>query len=402
MELAATLPDVIHLEVGEPSFDTPQHIVEAAVQAARDGFTKYTPNAGVTSLRQALVEKLRTDNRIDAALANVVVTNGGVGALTSAILATVDVGDEVLLPDPGWPNYNSATLIVGATPRKYPLDPGKGFLPDLATLEEMVTERTKLILVNSPCNPTGAVFSRDIVQGLAEFCQKHDLYMLSDEVYEHIIFEGEHVSPSLFAPERVISVFSFSKTYAMTGWRVGYVYAPKEVATVMVKLQEPLTSCVNGIAQKAAEAALAGPQHCVEEMCASYKKRRDIAAAVLRSHDLLNYTPHGAFYILVNIAATGMESYAFSKALIREEHVAVAPGGTFGEIGRSFVRVSTATAEDQLREELEGGAGDATASALPCWATGHGPETEDVRSVQRNERPAPRRDRRCPIEETNA
>lgn len=354
MELAADYPDVIHLEVGEPNFDTPAHIVEAGAKAAKDGFTKYTPNAGITSLREAIALKLQTDNAINASIENVVVTTGGVGGLTSAIIACAQSGDEVLLPDPGWPNYVSAARFMGVEVIQYPLLPEEGFLPDFDALEDLVTARCKLILINSPSNPTGAVFPRSTIEKLVEFAQRHDLYMLSDEVYEHIVFEGEHVSPATLDPNgRVLGSYSFSKSYAMTGWRVGYVATSAEVALVIAKLQEPLTSCVSGISQKAAEAALNGSQACVTEMRESYKRRRDIAVDILRTNNLLTYVPQGAFYILVDISPAGMESYEFAKKLIKTKQVAVAPGGTFGQIGQRFVRVSMATAEDQLREGLE-------------------------------------------------
>jgi aspartate/methionine/tyrosine aminotransferase len=354
MDLAATVPQVIHLEVGEPDFDTPEHIVDAATKAAREGFTKYTPNRGTLSLRQALVEKLRTDNGIDVSIENVVVTLGGVGGITSAAMVTVEAGDEVLMPDPGWPNYESACMLIGGIPRKYPLDPCMGFLPDLSALEGLVTERTKMLLINSPCNPTGAVFPRETIEALLHFASRHDLYLLSDEVYEHIIFEGEHTSPARLDHDgRVISCFSFSKTYAMTGWRIGYVAASKEIAEVITKLQEPLISCVSGIAQKAGEAALLGPQDCVARMCQSYKKRRDTAVNILQSSNLLTSIPQGAFYILLDISSTGLESYVFAKALLKEQGVAVAPGGAFGEVGKNYVRVSLATEEGKLREGLE-------------------------------------------------
>lgn len=354
MDLAAGLPEVIHLEVGEPNFGTPRHIVEAAMKAAKGGYTKYTPNAGIPSLRQAIVEKVRQSNDIDVSMENVIVTTGGVGGMTTSIIALVEPGEEVLLPDPGWPNYVSATLCIGAIPRRYPLDAKRGFLPDVSALAEMVTERTKLLLINSPSNPTGAVFPKELVEELFEFASRHDLYLLSDEVYEHIIFEGEHVSPATLDPDgRVVSVFSFSKSYAMTGWRVGYIVASEEIASVVMKLQEPFTSCVCAVAQKAAEAALLGSQDCVREMRDSYKERRDIAVEILDSYDLLTYVPRGAFYILLDISTTGMESYAFAKALIKEQKVAVAPGGTFGELGKNYVRVALATEENHLREGLE-------------------------------------------------
>ncbi len=196
---------------------------------------------------------------------------------------------------------------------------------------------------------------RETILRLLEFAQRHDLYLLSDEVYEHIVFdECEHFSPAAFDEDgRVIGSYSFSKSYAMTGWRIGYVAASPEVASVIIKLQEPLTSCVSGISQKAAEATLLGSQDCVEMMRKSYQARRDIAIDILRSYDLLTYEPQGAFYILVDISSAGMGSYDFAKELIRAHGVAVAPGGTFGKVGEKFIRVSLATAERELREGLE-------------------------------------------------
>jgi aspartate/methionine/tyrosine aminotransferase len=354
MELASELGNIIHLEVGEPDFDTPKHIVNAAISALGGGYTKYTPNAGITSLRKEIANKLRTSNGIGVSLENVVLTTGAVGGLTSSIIAVVEPGEEVLIPDPGWPNYESATRLIGAFPRAYPLDPQTGFLPDMDSLESLLSERTKMILINSPSNPTGAVFPEETVKVLVDFASKHDLYILSDEVYEHIIFEGEHISPALFDSEgRVITVMGFSKSYAMTGWRLGYVVAEQNIASVVVKLQEPLVSCVFGVSQRAGEAALLGPQDCVRKMRDSYRRRRDMAVRILESNKLLSYVPRGAFYILIDISTTRMESYEFAKNLIRECRVAVAPGGTFGKVGESYVRVSLATEEGDLKEGLD-------------------------------------------------
>lgn len=353
MDFAAGFPEVLHLEVGEPDFPTPPHIVEAACAALREGYTKYTPNKGLPSLREAICDKLAAANGITATPEDVVVTVGADSALFEALIATVDPGEEVLVPDPSWPNYAMMCATLGARLVRYRLDPGRNFLPDLAHLEQVTTSRSKILLVNSPSNPTGAVFPRTAVQELLAFAQRHDLYLLSDECYEEIVFGVEHVSPAALDPEGcVISVFSFSKSYAMTGWRVGYVVAPGGLADLISKIQEANTSCAAAVSQKAAEAALRGPQGCVAEMVQAYQRRRDLAVASLRGYDLLVNEPQGSFYILANIARAGMEGYAFAKRLVAQQRVAVAPGETFGPAGAGLVRLSLATDDAVLEEGL--------------------------------------------------
>jgi aspartate aminotransferase len=353
MELAWKDPDCIHLEVGEPNFPTPPHIVEAAVEAARSGFHKYTPNAGIPELREAIAVKMRRYNGIDVDPAQVCVHPGAVTGILSALMALVNPGDEVLLPSLSWPNAEMTVRLLNGVPVHYPLSPDHGFIPDLKALEELVTEKTKVLLVNSPGNPTGAVFDENVTAAIAEFCRRHDLWLISDEIYEHIVFERPHISPARFAPERTITVSGLSKAYAMTGWRIGYTVSPPAVADLIVKLQEPIISSTNSIAQKAAVAALTGPQACVEEMRQAYRRRRDLALAVLQRHGLARYTPQGAFYLLVDVSAYSRDSYAAAKAILRETHVAVAPGEAFGAGGAGFVRVSLANRDDLVEEGLE-------------------------------------------------
>ncbi len=344
MELAQAIPDAIHLEVGEPGFPTPAHIIEAAHAAAQAGFTKYTANAGMLSLRKLLVGKLQNLNGLDVAPENIVVTPGAVTAIATAIMVLVERGEEVLLPDPGWPNYQMMVPAAGAVAVSYPLRPEDGFVPDVSALERLVTPRTKVLVINSPGNPTGAVFSRQVMLRLLDFVQRHDLYLISDEVYEQIIFEGEHVSPAHFDNEgRVITVSGFSKTYAMTGWRLGYAVAAQPLAAQIAKLQEPFVSCSSAVSQKAGEAALSGPQDCVQEMVDEYRRHRDQAAAILSAAGVPFFKPQGAFYAMVDISGSGMDSYTFAKRLLQETHVAVAPGGTFGASAGGHVRVSLAS-----------------------------------------------------------
>jgi aspartate aminotransferase/aminotransferase len=351
MGLAQTMPDVIHLEVGEPGFPTPPHIVEAAHQAARDGFTKYTANAGLLSLRTLICEKLARRNHIQTFPENIVVTPGAVTGIATAIMALVEHGDEVLLPDPGWPNYQMMVPCAGAAAVFYPLRAETGFAPDLEALRSLVTPRTKVLVANSPANPSGAVFSADTVRGLLEFVRRHDLYLLTDEVYEEIVFEGEHVSPGQYDTEgRVITVSGFSKTYAMTGWRVGYVVAERSIAAQVAKLQEPFVSCASAVSQKAAEAALSGPQDCVVEMVEEYRRHRDQAARLLSEVGISFFRPQGAFYTLVDISACGLDSYTFAKRLLQESRVAVPPGDTFGPGAGRYVRISLASPASAIEE----------------------------------------------------
>jgi aspartate/methionine/tyrosine aminotransferase len=354
LDLALKIPDAIHLEIGQPNFPTPKHISEAAYQAALHGFTGYAPNAGLPSLREAIAEKVRRDNHIQAGVDNVIVTTGGMGGLFSALTAILEPGDELLLPDPGYPNFEMIARLCHATGVRYPLDSDKNFLPRLDALPGLVTNRTKALLINSPSNPTGAVIPGEMMAALVDFARQYDLYLISDECYEMIVFDARHVSPaSLGASGRVISIFSFSKTYAMTGWRVGYVVAAAEIAFVVSKLQEATVACTSSISQKAAEAALSGSQDCVSAMVTAYRSRRDLALAILRKNQLYSYVPEGAFYLLVDISRYTNDSDRFARDLLEKEKVAVAPGSTFGPEGQKYVRVSLATDDRDLVSGLE-------------------------------------------------
>ncbi len=350
VNLAVKMPDVIRLEVGEPNFPTPPHIVEGAFRGIQDGFTKYTQSCGLLSLRELLAQRVTRVSGVPVTADQVNVTIGGVEGVLAAIVAVVEKGEEVLIPDPAWPNYEMSVLAHEAVPVHYPLHIERGFVPQLEDLEPLVTPRTKLLIVNSPCNPTGAVFPRETVKELVEFAQRHNLWLMADEVYDELVFEGEHVSPAIYDSERVISIYSFSKTYAMTGWRIGYVVANPEASRVIMKLQEPFISSVAAPVQKAAEAALTGPQDCVREMRDSYRERRDAVVDVLKSHNNYMYTPHGAFYIMVDVSEADMHARDFALALLKERGVAVAPGTAFGAVGSHTVRVSLATEKSQLIE----------------------------------------------------
>ena len=355
MDLAWSLGQpVIGLHVGEPSFPTPDHVRKAAGDALDRGETRYVPNAGITPLRKAISDKLARHNRIGASPDQVIVTAGGVQALHVALSATVRSGDEVLIPDPGWPNFAMAVQLLQATPIRYRLRPENSFLPDVAELDRLVTARTRAIMVNSPSNPLGAVLDADLAARLCRLADAHDLWLISDECYDAITFDVPHVSPAVYDRQhRVISCFSFSKTYAMTGLRVGYLVAPEGVAATAGKMQEPLISCVNAPAQYAALAALEGPQDVVDVMRRTYQRRRDAAAQVLRDSGTGFLMPHGAFYLWIEVRDQchgDVEEWALG--LLRERHVAVAPGTAFGPAGQGWARVSLATETDDLLEGL--------------------------------------------------
>lgn len=351
MEKALLMEDIIHLEVGEPNVDTPPHICRAAYKAVNEGFTHYTSNAGLETLRRQIALHLKQKYELKIDKNNVIVTPGAVTALNVSLLALVDSGESVLIPDPGWPNYEQMILNQEATPIRYNLIPEEGFLPDFEQLESVVTSNTKAMIINTPGNPTGSIFDKNTVRKIVEFANKHDLYLISDEVYDGIIFEGDHVSPMTFDDVgRVISVYSFSKNYAMTGWRLGYAVAPENIAKNMSKTLELMVSCASSVSQKAGEAALSGPQNFIQEMQDIYKERRDKAYHLLNKNGIKAFKPKGAFYMMIDLSETGKKGSELALSLLQEQKVAVAPGTTFGKSAESMIRISLATEESQLLE----------------------------------------------------
>jgi len=351
MDMAGSMEGVLHLEVGEPMFTTPPHIIEAALEAARSGFTRYTPNKGLLSLRRLIAERIHTDYNVPVSPEGIVVTVGGVGAVATAVRALVDHGDEVLIPDPGWPNYESIIYCAGAVPRRYPLLPEHGFLPSVENLEKTITPKTKVIILNSPSNPLGVVMPAELLEELVHLARHRDLYIISDEVYDKIIFEGSHSSALSFDTDgRVIAVFSFSKSYAMTGWRVGYAVGPEAVAEQLTKLQEAYVSCAPSVSQKAAEAVLQSSQDCIEMMRSTYAGNLAAAREILDQYGLTYQLPRGAFYIWIDV--NSKDSAAFARDFLLKEKVAVAPGTTFGPSGRRYIRISLASERESIREGL--------------------------------------------------
>jgi len=349
VNLALVTPGCIRLEVGEPNFSTPTHIVEAAVDFARKGEVKYTATAGLLSLRERLVAKLERVNGIKAGVNNINCTVGGVGGIAAAIAALLEPGDEVLVPDPAWPNYRLMLSWAHGVLVPYPCSPDHQFLPDPREIEKLITPRTKLLIVNSPCNPTGAVFPRALMEELVDVAVRHNLYLLSDECYDEVILDGEHVSPASFCTDgRVISAYTFSKTYAMTGWRVGYVVTGDKISDSITKILESNSSCIPTVCQKAAEAALDGPSDPVREMVNAYRERRDLCVGLLEEAELLISRPQGAFYIMADVGRSGLDSREFAFDLVKSKQVAVAPGTAFGSSARKAVRISLASSPEDL------------------------------------------------------
>jgi len=354
MALAADRPDVIHLELGEPDFATPEHITEGALAAARAGWTKYTSNTGIPRLRELIAERVARQRAMRVAPEQIVVTTGAVGALFTAVMTVTDAGDEVLVPDPGWPNYESIVHLAGARAVRFHLRPEHAFLPDPEEIAAKIGPATRAIMLNTPTNPTGAVFSREVMARVAGLAAARGVFVISDEVYEDLVFEGEHASiAGLGVDDQAFIVSGFSKTYAMTGWRLGYLVCPRHLAGVAASLQEPVTSCASSVAQKAGETALAGPQECVERFRAIYRARRDLLVEVLGDSGLLPVVPAGAFYALVDIGRTGQDSTTFAREFLLAQGVAVVPGVTFGPSCDRFVRVAFTAGEKDLRAGLE-------------------------------------------------
>ena len=349
--LARDLPGSLRLEVGQPDFRTPDHISEAGKKAIDDGITYYTPTAGLTSLRAKIAAKVKRVNGMVVSAGQIAVTPGGCGAISAALAAVTEPGDEVLLPDPCWPNFRIMLAWTHTKGVFYPCSPANGFLPYPDRIAALVTPRTKVLLINSPHNPTGAVYPRRLLETLADLARRHNLWVISDECYDEIILEGSaDTMSSLLDDSRVITAMTFSKTYSMTGWRLGYAIASEEVTTQITKVLESMSSNTTSITQVAGEAALDGPQDCVAEMVSAYRRRRDLVVDLLREAGLLINVPTGAFYIMADVSPSGLPARDFALRLLTERGVAVAPGTAFGTQAAGAVRISLASSDVALRE----------------------------------------------------
>lgn len=344
---------VIHLEVGQPDFATPAHIVEATCRAVREGHTRYIATAGIAPLREAVARSFERRTGVATSPNQTLVTTGAMMSLATSFFTLLEPGDEVLLPDPGWPNYGTSVVLARGVAVPYTLKAPQ-FLPDLAELQSLVTPRTKILLVCSPSNPTGQVHDAALTEALVAFARRNDLWVVSDEIYSEIVFENPAPSVLNFDTDgRCLVIYGVSKSYAMTGYRIGFTRGPADYITVAAKLQEPFVSCGTAFSQLAAVAALDGPQDCVREMRDAYRRRRDIALEVLRERGLYRYTPGGAFYVMVDISAAAMDSRDFAVELLKEKRVAVAPGSTFGRLSAQAVRVSVASRDEDVQEGVK-------------------------------------------------
>ena len=348
--------DIIHLEIGEPDFDTPAHIVEAAVQALHQGHTHYTPAAGVPALRQAIAGYVSRSRQLEIRPEQVVVTPGAKPIMFFIILALLEAGDEALYPNPGFPIYESMINFVGATPVALPLRETRQFRFDPAEFRRLVTDRTRLIILNSPQNPTGGVLTRQDLEAVAEVAQERNLMVLTDEVYHQMLYEGEHISP-LSLPgmqAHTILLDGFSKTYAMTGWRLGYGVMPVDLVEHVTKLMVNSNSCTAAFTQQAGLAALEGPQQAVKVMTDAFRERRQVLIEGLNQIPGFRCQwPAGAFYAFPNVEGTGKPSKELANYLMESAGVAVLDGGAFGRYGQGFLRLSYANSVSNLQRALE-------------------------------------------------
>jgi aspartate/methionine/tyrosine aminotransferase len=356
-KMARAVPDAIYLNIGEPDFPTPSHIVEAAKEAMDRGDTHYTPDEGLLELRQAIAERESRKLGLKLDEENVVVTAGGTGGTYAALMASVDPGDQVIVPSPYYSGYYYAVRMTGGTLVGVKQMEEKAFQLDADELERKVSPRTKAMIVVSPNNPTGVVLTEDTLKVMAEVACEKDLLVISDEVYDQFVFDGTFRSIASLPgmSERTIVVNSFSKTYAMTGWRIGYAVGPKEVMNQVAKASHSTTVCVNSIAQYAALAALRGTQEPTRKMLETYRVRRRILVDALTSIPQFSLVePQGAFFAFPNISATEMTSMDLFKYLLKEARVVVLPGYPFfGEDGENHIRLSYSTSTDKLKEAMD-------------------------------------------------
>jgi aspartate/methionine/tyrosine aminotransferase len=348
--------EVIHLEVGEPDFDTPVQIRDAAKKALDDGFTHYPPPLGLPVLREAIARDSTARRGFQADPANVVVTPGAKPVMFYALLALIDEGDEVIYPDPGFPIYESMTRYAGGTPVPLRLSEDKDFRFDRDELHALVTPRTKMIILNSPHNPTGGVLAREDLEAIAHIAKDHDITVLADEIYGRLVYEGEQVSIASLSgmAERTIVLDGFSKSYAMTGWRMGYAIVPPNLVDAYSKLIINSISGTSAFQQVAAAEALNGPQDSVDAMAAEFRARRDLVVAGLnRIPGIRCRMPSGAFYAFPNVTGTGMTGAELADRLLYEAGVCVLSGTAFGKVSPDHIRISYANSQENLRRALQ-------------------------------------------------
>ncbi|MEM2943584.1 MAG: pyridoxal phosphate-dependent aminotransferase [Methanomassiliicoccales archaeon] len=346
--------DIISFSMGEPDFSTPDNITEACIKALKEHFTHYTPSAGIPELRKAVAEKSRNENGIPCEDKHILITPSK-QAIFMSMMAVLDDGDEVILPDPSWGTFEACVRLAGGIPRFLRLIPEEGFRMSPDALAELITKKTRMILVNSPSNPCGVVQSLEDLKGIADLALDHDLIVMADEIYEKIIFEGRHHSiaslDGMF--ERTITINGFSKTYAMTGWRIGWLIAPDPIVKEINKIQTHSLTCVTSFVQKAALEALKGPQDSVRKMVEEFRARRDLICKLMSEIPSLAFVkPRGAFYVFPSYEHQ-MSSEDLAAFLLEEAHVAVTPGSAFGPSGEGHIRISYATSRNAIIEGMK-------------------------------------------------
>ena len=350
-ELKSQGKDIISFSLGEPDFNTPGHIIDAAKASLDRGDTHYTPSPGIPELRKAIAEKLKKENNIEAKAGNIIVTPGAKQAIFEVMLSVLQEGDEAILFDPAWVSYDPCVKLAGAKTVWAPTTRDDGFIP--AGLSEYITKKTKLIVINSPCNPTGGVYGRETLKEIADLAVDNDILVLSDEIYEKIIYDREHFSIGSLdgMQDLTITVNGFSKAYAMTGWRLGYVCAPKEIYEQMLKLHSHSVSQATSFVQYAGIAALQGDQTCVADMVKEFRARRDLLVVGLNRLGIKCACPDGAFYAFADVSEYG-SGEKVAELLLNKALVATTPGAAFGEAGNDFIRISYATSQERIREAL--------------------------------------------------
>ncbi|MFA7294831.1 MAG: pyridoxal phosphate-dependent aminotransferase [Candidatus Omnitrophota bacterium] len=348
--------DIVTFAAGEPDFDTPDFIKQAAIEALNSGFTKYTPTTGTPELKKLICQKFKKDNSLEYAPGQIIVSNGAKHSIYNALMVLLNKADEVLIPLPYWVSYPEMVNLCEGTPRFIKTSAANNFKISVTDLKKHLTPKTKVLIINSPSNPAGSVYSRVELEEIAKVCVSKNIFVISDEIYEKIIFDGtKHESIASFNKDiydLTITVNGLSKSHSMTGWRIGYLGAPGDIANAISNLQDHSTSNPNSIAQKAATAALSAPEDFTLGLCREFQKRRDYLASRLKGIEKISFTlPQGAFYMFCNISKTGLDSMEFARRLLDEEYVSVIPGGSFGL--DDYIRISFATNMDELKKGMD-------------------------------------------------
>jgi aspartate aminotransferase len=348
--------ELVRLEVGEPDFGTPDHIVDAAAEAARGGATSYTENAGIPPLREAIAETMARESGVEYGPEQVTVKTGAMEALSLTMMALAGPGDEVVVPTPAWPNYVNQVQLAGATPVEVPLPAKSGFDLDPELVAGEIREETAAVVLTSPSNPTGQVYDEDAVAEVVEVAAAHDAYVVADEVYGRLTYDGDFrgVASYVDSPENVLTIDSCSKTYAMTGWRLGWLAGPEPVVNAVTSIGESTTTCPSSVSQQAALAALTGPQEPVAEMKSAFEERRDFAVERVAEMPVVSCPrPEGAFYAFLDVSDLSGGSFEVAKRLLSERGVVTAPGDGFGDAGEGWIRISFANSLDRIEEGLD-------------------------------------------------